>query len=68
MKITLEAKDYDEIRDEARGNIPFVPTNDQIDAALAAHPELFGLAVAWGWGDTEVRELLCAALEKLVRV
>lgn len=67
MKITLEAKDYQAIRDEAQGNVSFVPTDDQIDATLAAYPELIGLAQQWGWGDTEVRERLCTVLEGLIR-
>lgn len=54
------AADFAEMRDEMMGNLDFVPADDELRAVWT--DRLVGLAVAWGWGDTEVRELLAEAL------
>ena len=61
------AKDLAEMHDEATGNVAFEPTDDQLREVCRRDPNLIPLAMMWGWGDTEVREQLCAALEALTQ-
>lgn len=68
VKIELEPEDYGEIRDMCLGNIddPLLD-NSEIDAVLASMDNrgyILGVALGFGWGDTEVRDQFCAAVEK----
>jgi hypothetical protein len=56
-----------EMRDEMVGNLDFEPTDDELRRVLAEHSHIVALAYEWGWGDTEVREQLAAALEAMRR-
>lgn len=64
MRVILDPEDYEEIRGEMEGILDFVPSNEQIDRALARDPSLLGLAAAWYWNDTEVRDQLAELLER----
>jgi hypothetical protein len=59
------ASDLAEMRDQATGNVSFEPTDAQLREVCRLDPQLIPLARMWSWGDTEVRDQLCAALEAL---
>lgn len=54
--------------DEIRAVLPgldFVPTDREIDEALAAEPCIEHQAKWWGWGDSEVRTMLADELQRV---
>lgn len=65
MKVELEPEDFVEIREMLMGNIDFEVTDAEIAQVVYADPYSIATATTWGWNDTEVRERICAALEKL---
>lgn len=66
MKLFFETADFSEIRSAVSGLIPFVPTDEQIMAAISGDTQLVGAAFMWGWGDSAVRAGLCEALVGLL--
>ncbi|GAB3161946.1 hypothetical protein GCM10027258_79970 [Amycolatopsis stemonae] len=59
------ADDLARMRDETVGNVDFDVTDEQLLQVWLDDPHLVALAREWGWGDTEVRDQLCAYLEAL---
>lgn len=66
MRLFFDREDFSEIRSAVSGLISFVPTDEQILAAVAGDSQLVGAAFMWGWGDSSVRDELCVALESLL--
>jgi hypothetical protein len=62
-----DAATFREMRDEMMGNLDFQPTDDELRRVFAEHRHIVALAYEWGWGDTEVREQLAAALGAMRR-
>lgn len=54
----------DEIRAVLATTLDFVPTDDEIEQALAAEPRIEHQAKWWGWRDEEVRTLLADELKR----
>jgi hypothetical protein len=61
----LTEPDLREMADEMMGNIKPEPNEDELRRVAAANPHLVHKAHEWTWGDTEVRDELAEALEKL---
>lgn len=55
----------DDIRGELLGNVSIDPTNAELRQVIDDNPDVVGLAYQWGWGDTEVREKICALVEQI---
>ncbi|WP_410570565.1 hypothetical protein [Amycolatopsis sp. cmx-4-61] len=59
------AKDLALLNDETVGNVGFDVTDDQLRQVWRHDPHLVALARERTWGDTEIRDQLCASLEAL---
>lgn len=52
------------MRAETLGVLNFEPTDENLRRVWLDNPHLVAQAQEWGWGDTDVRDQLCAALER----
>lgn len=53
------------MRYELVGNVAIEATDVMLRRVFAEFPQVVWLARQWGWGDTEVRDQLCAAVEQI---